>query len=98
MKIKRLIRQTDDSWQEIEDDMTSQEELDHYLSRYKDIEEKAIAKRSEYLTAELLPESPIKTMKLAKIEAERTEIETEYADIISNVIRLGGNDAVANLI
>jgi len=98
MKIKRLIRQPDNSWQEIEDDMTSQEELDHYLSRYKDIEEKAIVKRSEYLTAELLPESPIRTMKLAKLEAERTEIEKEYADIVSNVIRLGGNDAIANLI
>lgn len=98
MEIKRLIRQPDDSWQEIEDDMTPQEELDHYLSRYKDIEEKAIAKRSEYLTAELLPESPIKTMKLAKLNTERSEIETEYADIVSNVIRLGGNDVIANLI
>lgn len=98
MKIKRLIRQSDNSWQEIEDDMTSQEELDHYLSRYKDIEEKAIAKRSEYLTAELLPESPIKTMKLAKLNTERTEIEAEYADIVSNIVRLGGNDAIANLI
>lgn len=98
MKIKRLIRQSDNSWQEIEDDMTLQEELDHYISKYKDIEERAIAKRSEYLTAELLPESPIKTMKLAKLEAERSEIETEYADIVSNIIRLGGNDAIANLI
>jgi len=98
MKIKRFIRQADNSWQEIEDDMTPQEELDHYLSQYKDIEEKAITKRSEYLTAELLPESPIKTMKLAKLEAERSEIEAEYADIVSNAIRLGGNDAIANLI
>lgn len=46
----------------------------------------------------LLPESPIKTMKLAKLNTERTEIETQYADIVSNVIRLGGNDAIANLI
>lgn len=94
MKIKRFIRQPDNSWQEIEDDMTKQEELDHYLSKYKDVEERAIAKRSEYLTADLLPDSPIKTMKLAKLEAERSEIEAEYADIVSNIIRIGGNEAI----
>lgn len=98
MKINRLIRQPDNSWQEIEDDMTEQEELDYYLSAYKDVEERAIAKRSEYLTADLLPDSPIKTMKLANLEAERSEIEAEYADIVSNVIRIGGNDAIEQLI
>jgi len=56
------------------------------IREYKKIEQEAIKKRSEYLTAELLPEWVFKTMKLQKLEIERTDIEERYNEAINSLV------------
>jgi len=56
------------------------------ISAYRDIESLAMQKRLEYLTVEIMPESPLKDMKLAKISAERESLEQEFARVVTELI------------
>ena len=62
------------------------EEKQSMIQKYRDIEKEAISKRSEYITAELLPEWTFKNLKLSKLETERINIEIQYNDIMNNLI------------
>ena len=61
-------------------------EKETLIDNFKTLESKATWKRAEYLTAELLPLWTFKDMKLAKIEAERIELEAEYETIMTNLV------------
>jgi hypothetical protein len=56
------------------------------ISAYRDIESLAMTKRLEYLTVEIMPESPLKDMKLAKINAERTKLEQDFANVVTELV------------
>lgn len=53
------------------------------IAKYREIEKEAIEKRSEYITAELLPIWAFRDMKLAKLEADRIDIEARYNTIMN---------------
>lgn len=53
---------------------------------YKKIENEAMIKRTEYLTAELLPDWEFKTLKLFKLENERINIEEKYNECVNSLI------------
>ena len=55
---------------------------DTLLKQIKDIEERAIRKRSEYFTAEMIQDEELREAKVAKIVAEWQEIADEYQAIV----------------
>lgn len=56
------------------------------IRKFKEIKKEAVQKRSEYITAELLPDWVFKTMNLEKLEQDRVEIEARYNECINNLI------------
>lgn len=56
------------------------------INLFKEIEKKATEKRSEYLTAEMLPEWIFKDMKLEKLIKEWDEIKAEYETKMQELI------------
>lgn len=56
------------------------------IQKFKEIKKQAIEKRSEYITAELLPDWVFKTMNLEKLEKDRVEIEARYDECINNLV------------
>ena len=59
-----------------------EEKKSELISAFKDIEALAMQKRLEYLTAETMPESILKDMKLAKINSERVKLEADFERIL----------------
>lgn len=68
------------------------------ISEYKAIEKEAIGKRSEYITAELLPEWSFKTLKLNKLSEERLDIENRFNLKIQELISLYWDTILQELI
>ena len=60
------------SWESLQKEI----KMDSDISEYKTIEKKAIQQRTEYLTAEMMPEWLLKDMKLAKL-TEKWQASTE---------------------
>lgn len=56
------------------------------IRKFKEIKKEAVQKRSEYITAELLPEGTFKIMSLEKLEKDRIDIEARYNDCINNLV------------
>ena len=56
------------------------------INAFLELQEKAMKKRLEYLTVEIMPESPLKDMKLAKINAERLEMEADFSIMVQEMI------------
>lgn len=83
---------------EMNTELKNQTIKDKKIAEYKAIEKKATEARAEYLTAELLPESPLKTMKLAKLETQRTEIETEFNTLVTSLVEEYWEEILSELI
>ena len=56
------------------------------INAFLELQEKAMKKRLDYLTVEIMPESPLKDMKLAKINSERLQMESEFSEMVSEMI------------
>jgi hypothetical protein len=57
-----------------------------------------VQKRSEYLTAELLPEWVFKTMNLTKLENDRVDIEARYNECLNSLILEYWEEILTNLL
>lgn len=68
-------------------ELTEEEIKENLIKQYKDLEKKAAEKRSEYLTAELMPESILKNMKLEKLTQEWVEITKQYESLVFELIQ-----------
>jgi hypothetical protein len=68
------------------------------IAEFDSISKRAIEKRSEYLTAELLPEWVFKNMKLDKLEKERVWLEKEYNDIMKILVSKYGEEILEELV
>lgn len=79
-------------------EVTNEIEKEDLIKEYRDIEKKAIEKRSEYLTAGLLPEWDFKQLKLSKLEDERINIENEYNLVINKLITKYWNNILVELL
>lgn len=71
-------------WYKFVQEELSQKESD--ILKYKELEKKAINLRSQYITAEMMPEWRLKEKKLAKILAEWEKATKEYNLYISELI------------
>lgn len=73
-------------WEELKNERLKKSDI----QKLKTLEKKATETRSEYLTAELLPEWDFKTRKLEKLEALRIDITAEYEAVMQELINKYG--------
>lgn len=65
---------------------------------FREIKKEAISTRSEYLTAELLPDWVFKTMSLAKLEEDRINIEAKYNECMTSLVSDYGETILSELL
>lgn len=73
-------------WEVFEKEKTIEEIKIEKIQKFKEIKKEAVQKRSEYITAELLPDWVFKTMNLEKLEADRIDIEAKYNKCITSLV------------
>lgn len=68
------------------------------INVFLELQERAMKKRLEYLTVDIMPESPLKTLKLAKIDIERLEMENEFAWLVNEMVSVFWYEVLQDLI
>lgn len=56
------------------------------INAFLELQERAMKKRLEYITVDIMPDSPLKAMKIEKINSERVEMETEFSEMVSEMV------------
>lgn len=68
------------------------------IALFKALEKEANEKRTEYITAETAPLGIFRDMKLAKLEADRIDLEARYNAIMTDLITKYGEEIMQELL
>lgn len=68
------------------------------INVFIELQERAMKKRLEYLTVEIMPESTLKTLKITKIDIERLEMESEFSGLVNEMVSVFWYEVLQDLI
>lgn len=86
------------NWEFVESEESKNFIKNEKIQIFKQIKKEAVSARSEYLTAELLPDWVFKTMSLAKLEEDRINIEAKYNECMTSLVFDYGETILSELL